>query len=95
MSWLTDYGQAALTVTADGQPLQADLWPQARLLMVVSAELRRIEQHFGMSPSARAALGQVQGRQDGDEAKATDKKRFFRACRLGYLGQAAARYSRL
>lgn len=77
--WLTDYGQAALKVTEDGQPLHADLWPQARLLMTLSAELRRIEQHFGMSPSARASFGPVPGRQDGDEENATSKNRFFRS----------------
>lgn len=75
-SWLTDYGQASLKLTATGQPLAADLWPHARLLMALSAELRRIEQHFGMSPSARTAL-RVENPAHAD--RDTDPKaKFFR-----------------
>ena len=77
-SWLTEYGQAAIKVTAEGRPLAADLWPQARLLMALSAELRRIEQHFGMSPSARAALGSPAPKASND-ADQDAKAKFFRS----------------
>lgn len=77
-SWLTEYGQSSVVVNAQGNPLRAELWPQARLFLALAAELRRIEQHFGMSPSARAALGQVpQKHQEDGEQHGKDIARFF------------------
>jgi phage terminase small subunit len=60
------------------KPLGFKIFPQMVLMLDVSDKLLRLEQHFGMTPSARAALaGAVQKSVEEPELKG--KARFFEA----------------
>jgi P27 family predicted phage terminase small subunit len=72
---------AARVVHAHGAteetPRGPRLAPQVKLMLAVHSELARVEAAFGMSPSARAALGQTAHRPQAAGDPSPDKSRFF------------------
>jgi len=68
--FLAQHGETHLAKDADGNVLGLRNYPQVRTASVLAEQLLRLEQHFGMTPSARARIAAPAEPSNGEEAKA-------------------------
>lgn len=54
--YLKRHGWTYPKLDGEGKPIGVAAWPQVGIMMKLSDQMLRIEQQFGMSPSARARL---------------------------------------
>jgi P27 family predicted phage terminase small subunit len=59
------------------RPVGVAVFPQTFLARRYADQLLRLEQEFGMTPSARASLGIQLGKRRGGESRQENKARFF------------------
>jgi P27 family predicted phage terminase small subunit len=76
--FLQQHGTAAPLRDTEGTITSVALFPQVGLLLKLSEILLRLEQHFGMTPAARASLA-VPKKEGPPHGNAKDKLRFFSA----------------
>ncbi len=78
--FVAEYGEVYPIMAPDrAKPVGFDIFPQAKLALTLADRLLRLEQHFGMTPSARAALGLMlaqAGKRPSAEGPPS-KERFF------------------
>lgn len=68
--FLAKHGETHLAKDAAGNVLGLRNYPQVRTASVLAEQLLRLEQHFGMTPSARARIAAPAEPSNGEEAKA-------------------------
>ena len=79
---IRDQGETMLLRNAEGLVIGEGLSPYVKLANELAEKLLRLEQHYGMTASARASLGIAATKKGPDgqgQDGSKDKKRFFRS----------------
>jgi P27 family predicted phage terminase small subunit len=78
MQFIQQYGETYPIKNEQGAIIGMQPFPQTWIMKSLGAELLRLEREFGMTPSARAALGMHGREQPPEESHAEGPERFFR-----------------
>jgi phage terminase small subunit len=77
---IREHGSTISLCNAEGRPIGEGLSPSVKIADGLADKLLRLEQQFGMTPSARASLGillATQGTHGTGKDATKDKTRFF------------------
>lgn len=78
--FIEEHGDQYPVKDKDGTVISFRLFPSARVAMALAAELRRLEQEFGLTPAARTRISE-EARSAGASVAEPHKARFFKVTR--------------